>query len=72
LHVQIPLVDGDRWWKYVARLTKWPPEVGDPQAVQTIQDELMKLFFKEKASGELEAQPPRPGASPPPKALGGL
>jgi hypothetical protein len=61
--LQIPLVDGDFWWKYVARIANWPMNVGDPQAVKTIQDELMKLFRGKDKGGGLESQTRTGGTS---------
>ena len=46
--MQIPLVDGDIWWKHVARVEKWPLQVGDPMLVDEVKKGVLKLFNTEK------------------------
>lgn len=41
---QIPLVEGDVWWKHIAKVEEWDDSIGDAAEVATIQDELWKVF----------------------------
>lgn len=43
--LQVPLVDGDVWWKYMAKVMEWDKSIGNPQDIRTIQDELRKIFM---------------------------
>lgn len=54
---QIPQVDGDLWWRYVAKLQKWPLDVGDPEDVKAVQAELMKVFQPNQANNKLQPKP---------------
>ncbi len=64
--LQIPFVDGDLWWKYVARLEKWPLEVGNPEHVDEVRIVVMRIFKPTAGSKAKSAAPPaNPGCHTP-------
>lgn len=50
--MQIPLVDGDLWWRWVAKKMDWNLNaVGSPEDMTVIQDELWAIFKPSQARG---------------------
>lgn len=60
--MQIPLVDGDLWWRYVARVEGWPETVGNIEDVKAVQTELMKVFQPNQPREKALAQAARPNS----------
>ena len=57
--LQIPLVDGELWWQYAARLENWPMDVGNSETVAAVQSELMKVFQPAKPKAKHAGQAPK-------------
>ena len=46
--MQFPLVDGEVWWKYIAKnTTHWRDDVADPVNIMRVLKELQKLYVVE-------------------------
>lgn len=42
--LQIPLVEGDVWWRHIGKAEGWDASIGRAEDVKTIQDELWTIF----------------------------
>ena len=67
--MKIPSVDGDLWWKHVARREKWPEAVGDPVLLKEAKRKFLELFTdksdkprKSKDSASSARANPSPGS----------